>query len=348
MKILLEAHHPAHIHFWKYPIREMQTRGHEVLLIGRDRDVMRRLLEVYDWIPSVIPPRPSQRNRFPLLEMLQRQWTVAKWICRFKPDVVASLMGSYTQSAKLFGVRNIIFTDSEFQHFNHRIAHPFADEIHTPECFYKDLGEKQKYYRGLHELCFLHPDVFCLDPLVLSDYRGLEPEGYILIRLSAWNTLHDRNHLGVGGSVHDFVELFRGSGFLPVISAEEGKVPPGLEDYAVEIRPEDFHQIIGHARFVLSEGASTAAEAACLGVPCVLLNDTEPRGYLNMMESRYAVVHRFTDSLKGLSRAEKVLAQSADDALSQKMAIRAQVGEEFSKILNQVVELVLGHWPGHH
>jgi len=46
MKILLEAHHPAHIHFWKYPVRELQARGHEVLMIGRDRDVMRRGLGV--------------------------------------------------------------------------------------------------------------------------------------------------------------------------------------------------------------------------------------------------------------------------------------------------------------
>ena len=62
MRVLLEAHHPAHVHFWKYPVRELQARGHEVLLIGRDRDVMRRLLEVYEWIPSVIPPRRSRNN----------------------------------------------------------------------------------------------------------------------------------------------------------------------------------------------------------------------------------------------------------------------------------------------
>jgi predicted glycosyltransferase len=38
MRILIEAHHPAHIHFWKYPVRELIDRGHEVLMIGRDRD----------------------------------------------------------------------------------------------------------------------------------------------------------------------------------------------------------------------------------------------------------------------------------------------------------------------
>ena len=45
MRILLEAHHPAHIHFWKFPIRELQARGHTVRLIGRKRDVMEQLIQ---------------------------------------------------------------------------------------------------------------------------------------------------------------------------------------------------------------------------------------------------------------------------------------------------------------
>ena len=61
MRIIIEAHHPAHIHFWKYPIRELQKQGHKVLMVARDRDVMRRLLEAYDWIPAIVPKRSSRR-----------------------------------------------------------------------------------------------------------------------------------------------------------------------------------------------------------------------------------------------------------------------------------------------
>lgn len=299
MRILLEAHHPAHIHFWKYPVRELRSRGHEVLMIGRDRDVMRRLLGVYDWIPSVIPPRRSKQNRFPLVEMLERQWTVAKWIRRFKPDVVASLMGSYTQSAKVLGVRNIIFTDSEFQHFNHRIAHPFADEIHTPECFYKDLGHKQRRYNGIHEWAFLHPSNFQLDSKVLSAYGDLKPREYIIIRLSAWNTLHDFGHQGFGARIYDFVEKHSNK-YRLIISAEEDKIPKGLDKYRFKIAPEDFHQVIGHAAFVLTEGASTSSEAASLGVPTVCINSTEARGYLLMLEDCFGIVRNFREAEAGV------------------------------------------------
>ncbi len=340
MKILLEAHHPAHVHFWKYPIRELQARGHEVLLIGRDRDVMRRLLEVYDWIPSVIPPRKNKKNRFPLLEMLQRQCLVAKQIREFRPGVVASLMGSYTQVAKLLGVHNLVFTDSEFQHLNHRIAHPFADEIYTPECFYKNLGRKQRRYNGIHELSFLHPAVFQKEPSVLEPYPGLESGQYLLIRLSAWNTLHDRKQSGIGQSIYRFVERFASS-FRIIISAEEKKVPPGLENHVRAIRAEDFHQIIAQARFVLSEGASTAAEAACLGVPCTYINSTERRGYLDLLEERYGVVTSFHDADEGMAHAEKALLETNSGKDTPMRAVRERIRNDFPDVSKLITEILL-------
>jgi predicted glycosyltransferase len=338
MKILLEAHHPAHIHFWKYPVRELIERGHEVLMIGRDRDVMRRLLEVYDWIPAEIPKRRTRGNKFPLIEMLERQWVVAKSIRRFRPDVVASLMGSYTQTAKLLGVRNLIFTDSEFQHFNHRIAHPFADEIYTPACFYKDLGAKQVKYDGIHELVFLNPRVFRRDPSVLERYDGLVAGGYVLVRLSAWNTLHDLAHEGLGDRVYSFVQECERK-YRVVISAEEGKLPPGLERCAMRIAAEDFHQLLAHSRMVLSEGASTASEAACLGVPSVYINNTEPRGYLKLLEEQYGLVWGFDDAEQGIQAARELLARVSDDSVGGQFSnLAAQLDEECLDLVEYVVQ----------
>ena len=342
MKILLEAHHPAHIHFWKYPVRELQAKGHKVLMIGRDRDVMRRLLEVYDWIPAEIPKRRWCDNRFPLVEMLERQWAVARAIRRFKPDVVASLMGSYTQSAKLFGVRNVVFTDSEFQHFNHRIAHPFADEIYTPECFYKELGPKQRRYAGIHELSFLHPEVFTADSSVLERYSSLAEAPYIVIRLSAWNTFHDRNHRGIGNRIYNFVEQFKDD-YQIVLSAEEGKLPPGLESYAQIFQSEDFHQILAHARFVLSEGASTASEAACLGVPCVYINSTERRGYLDMLGERYDLVDSFADAAEGMSWAARKVSEASEGSEQTKEAHRKLIRAHFPSTAGLVADILLKH-----
>ena len=262
MRILIETHHPSDIHFFKHAVREWTGRGDDVLLLGRDRDVMKALLRAYDYIPCRILSSERHDNRFPLAEMLERQLGVARSIRSFRPDVVLSLMGSYSQSAALFRVPNLVFTDSEHQSFNHRIAHPFATRIYTPECFEKDLGRKQRRYAGYHELAFLHPARFSPDPRVLPEL-GVEAQSYVVVRTSAWNTLHDIGKGGLGPRLEEVVrELSRRARVFLV--PEAGRLPKELEALRLGARPERYHDVLAHARLVLSEGASTASEAACI------------------------------------------------------------------------------------
>ena len=337
MRFFIETHHPGDIHFWKFPIRELIGRGHEILMVSRERDVMRRLVESYDWIPHVIPKRHSQKNKFPLVELLSRQLTIARTINRFKPDVVASLFGSYCQSAWMMNIPNIIFTDSEFQHFNHRIAHPFATEIHTPYCFYKNLGSKQRFYKGIHELSFLDGRNWMPDKEKLKDYPLLAPRQYIIIRLSSWNTFHDINERGMGSSALGFIEEFK-QRFKIVISAEEQNVPSELRQYAVDFPPEDFHHLLGFARFVLTEGASTASEAACLGIPTVYINSTEPRGYLEMLQDSYGLVRNFQQAGEGLPEAIDWLNDISEDDLDRFQARRTELVNDHCNVTEYVVK----------
>jgi len=279
---------------------------------------MRRLIQSYDWIPYVIPKRPSTKNTFPLFEMCSRQWTLARKIYEFRPDIVASLFGSYCQTAWIFGVRNIIFTDSEFQHFNHSIAHPFANEIHTPYCFYKPLGQKQKFYKGIHELSFLDGRRFTPDPQILRKFGDFSPGNYIVLRLSAWNTFHDINQSGIGTDAIAFVREFCDK-YRIIISAEEDCLPAELKPFAMQFPPEDFHHVLAFSRFVLTEGASTASEAACLGVPTVYINSTEPRGYLLMLEQNYGLVRNFQSAAEGVPNAINWL-RSIDDIERERFA----------------------------
>ena len=340
MKILLEAHHPGDIHFWKYPVRELVDRGHEVRMLGRDRDVMRQLLQAYDWIPYTIPRRRSAKNKLPLVEMISRQWALRKEIFGFKPDVVASLFGSYCQISYLLGCKNIIFTDSEFQHFNHRIAHPFAHEIHTPYCFYKDLGRKQVFYQGIHEMAFLSPARFKPDASVLEKQHGLRPHDYIVVRLSAWNTLHDINQSGIGGQIDRFIEEHEGQ-YGIVICAEENALPPHLKRFAMQLPPEKFHDLLAYARFVLTEGASTASEAACLGVPTVYINSTEPRGYLQMLESDWGLMRNFETPGPGFACAREWLRQIDEETLFRYKKIREELFAAHGDVVDYLVSVLL-------
>ena len=340
MRILIEAHHPSDIHFWKFTIRKLISLGHKVHMIARDRDVMSRLLDIYDWIPHSIPTKSSPNNKFPLREFILRQAAIALAIHRFRPDVVASLFGSYSHTAKLLGIRNIIFTDSEFQHFNHRIAHPFADEIHTPYCYYKKHGFKQYYYRGIHELSFLSSKYFEPDIEVLKHYKIPADLAYVIIRLSAWNTMHDFNQSGISTLLDKFIDTLP-AGQKLVISAEEGNVDPKHRQYGNQFAPEDFHHLLGYASFVLTEGASTAAESACLGVPTVYINSTEPRGYLQMLESKYGIVRNFRDPAKGIEAATEWISEAIQMTPAQRAAVRVRVSEEHTDVCNYIVETLV-------
>jgi predicted glycosyltransferase len=305
MRLLIEAHHPAHIHFFRNAIRIWQDRGAKVLLLGRDRDVMKKLLAAYDYIPTEILTAQRKNNRFPMEEMLQRQLKVMTRIVKFRPDAVLSLMGSYTQSAALFRIPNVVFTDSEFQSFNHKIAHPFATRIYTPECYYKDHGTKQRRYSGYHELAFLHPSRFTPRQEVLGMMGGAEPGRYVVLRMSAWNTLHDIGKKGFGDRFDEFMtELTRR--IRVYIVPEGGALPERWESNRLRLPPEWFHDALAFARLVVTEGASTASESACLGVPSVYLNTTE-RGYLNDQERRYRLVANFTEAGAALPKALEML-----------------------------------------
>lgn len=324
MRILIETHHPSDIHFWKYIVRELIEAGHTVKLLSRDRDVMKRLLEAYDWIPSEIISSMTGNNKIPILEMLGRQCKVASAILKFKPDVVVSLFGSYTQSAKLLCKRNLIFTDSEFQHFNHKIAHPFADAVYTPECFWKDLGKKHRRYRGYHELAFLHPNHFSPRQEVLSKL-GVEEHAYLVLRLSAWNTMHDIGQSGLGEATYEFVQKWKDR-YRIFIVPEEGKCDPRLEEHIFRLPPDWFHDALYYARFVLTEGASTASEAACMGVPTVYVNSTEHRGYLDEQEEKFGLLHCYSEARAGIKKANEMLSEPADEQRERlKNGVRAML-----------------------
>ena len=342
MKILIEAHHPAQIHFWKNPIRKLQEDGHEVLMIGRDRDVMRHLLEVYDWISADIPKRTTKKNKFPILEMLKRQYSVMRAIKEFNPDVVASLMGSYAQGAKLLGVRNVIFTDSEFQRFNHRIAHPFADEIHTPTCLDIDFAKKHRRYDGFHELSYINDRYFDFSDTTVPVSMGLEPKNYVFMRLSAWNTLHDIGNEGLSdGQLISLVNALS-KRFRVVIQGEEGRMPEGLEKCLLRFKPDQYHQILCHSCFVITEGFTTASEALAMGVPTIVINKLSS-DTMRYQHQNYGILHHYQTSAEGAEIARSFIDSMPDPEESRKVGRAYRQGH--IDVVKYVVRSITGESP---
>ena len=301
MRFIVEAHHPSDIHFWKFAIRELQKRGHWILVLARERDVMIDLLKDCSWIEWTVVSKVGEKNRFPVGEFLKRQCGVAYNIARYRPHAIASISGSYAQSASLFRVPNLIFSDSEHQRFNHAISHPFATKIYTPDCYIKDLGEYRKWvrYRGFHELAFLRGDKLAFSFEGIDKIIGAGINKYVPIRLSAWNTLHDVGAKGVGEVIDEILKTLEASGLRPVIVAEEGKLAKRLEKFRCALNASRYHDLLAHAAFVITEGASTASEAACMGRFAFYIN-TLSTGYLLHLEKAYGLVSCYKSASRAL------------------------------------------------
>lgn len=341
MRILIEVHHPAHIHFFKNAVRIWRERGEDVLMLGRDRDVMRKLLDAYDWIPNKLLTSAGVNNRIPMGELVQRQAKVGWEAVKFRPDIMLSVMGSYAQTSWLMRVPNVIFTDSELQSFNHKIAHPFASRIYTPECFWKDLGPKQRKYRGYHELAFLHPNRFKPRPEVLQLMGGVKAHEYIVMRISEFNTLHDIGKAGFGDSFDDFVKQAQ-EHYRVFLVPEGGKLPAKWEHLRFRVAPDYFHDALAYARFVVTEGASTASECAMLGVPSIYVNptvhgyseDLERRGLMFVYREPAPALSKMREFLEGLAPVEHWWALR-DKMLSEHIDVTGFVVNEVDELLRR-------------
>ena len=312
MRVLVTIQHPGHVHFFRHPIAELEARGHEVHVFARESDVAVRLLEAYDIDHEVLAGDADS-----LLSLAAVQATyelrLLRRARRIEPDVIAAIGGvAAAHVASVTGAKSLVFYDTEHATLITKLGYPFADAISTPECYRDDAGPKQVTYPGYHELAYLHPDRFEPDPTVFEDV-GLEPgTSFAVVRLSSWNASHDVGHGGFDDP-RTVVDRLEDAG-LQVLLTVEGGAPAGLEPYEFETAPERMHDLLAYADVVLSEGATTAAEAAVLGTPAVYVNPLS-LGYTTELEAEYGLLFEYTGEarhVRGLERAVSIVEEPAD------------------------------------
>jgi len=62
MKILIDISHPAHVHFFKYFIRNMQNKGHDIKITAKDKDLTLKLLDLLGLKISPSRKFPKKHN----------------------------------------------------------------------------------------------------------------------------------------------------------------------------------------------------------------------------------------------------------------------------------------------
>lgn len=345
MRILVDVTHPAHVHFFRHPIRLWRERGHDVLVTSRRKDVAGDLLAAFGLAHDDLGA--ASRGLAGLAcELPVRTAKLCRRVRSFRPDVLTAIGGIFVAHAGwICRVPSVVFYDTENAWLQNLLTYPFCTAVATPRC-YGGWVPRRKHvsYPGYHELAYTHPRRFAPDPTALERF-GLRPdEPFIVMRLVAWAAAHDVSDHGftaVEGAVRALEPYGR------VLISSEGPLPPSLEPLRVAAAPELVLHLLAFARLFIGESATMASESATLGTPAIFVS-TSRRGYTDDQERHYGLTFTFDDPASGQERAlAKAVELLRDPDLAARWdAKRRAMLAEVVDVSEHVVELVEKHGSG--
>jgi predicted glycosyltransferase len=343
MKIVVDINHPAHVHYFKNFIWEMERRGHEVLITATEKDVALKLLDNYgfDYINMGSYGNSLVKKLMNISVMNLKMYKALK---SFKPDIFVGF-GSIRAAhvSKLMRKTSITLEDTEHSKWENRLYLPFTDAVLTPSCFQGDLGKKHIRYNGYTELAHLHPNYFTPNPAVLDEIGLSKDDNIFLIRFAAFNASHDTKSEKLKKEyVLPLIKKLEKKG--KIIISSEIKLDKDLTKYQYNLSPEKYHDVLYYSKMYVGESSTSAEEAAILGTPSlnferiVIKGETysfaEFSGILDELQNKYGLVHCFhnegillrkIDKLleKGIEKTKKEWKEKREKMLKDKIDVTA-------------------------
>lgn len=313
MTVLVTIQHPAHVHFYRHAIDQLQADGEAVHVVARDNEVAVDLLERFDIDHEVLA---SASHSLAELALTQARYELAivRYARRVDPDVITGIGGvAAAHAALLVDAESVVFTDTEHATLINTITHPVADYVVTPTCYTADAGDSQVVYRSYHELAYLHPDRFEPDPGVFEDLAVDPEDSFVVFRVSAWDSSHDVGASGIE-DLEAAVHRLEATGATVLITSEV-PLPDTLERCRTRVPPESMHHLLAYADLFFGEGATMASESAVLGTPAIYVNSLT-MGYTDELDHEFGLLMNYNEAdahEAALRRAVSILEHEDDD-----------------------------------
>ncbi len=337
MRVLIDILHPAHVHFFRNFVQEMEASGNEVMITARSKECVVDLLDKYDLDYRLISTQKTGALGL-ASEMLSRSWALMELARRFQPDFMTGIMGpSIAVVGKaLPSCKTVVFYDTEMAKITNWFAYPLADWVCTPSCYQDPVRGTHVTYQGYHELAYLHPARFTPDTSLLTRLGLSEGEPYFVVRFVSWEASHDVGELGFSlAGKRRLVEQLEEHG--RVFISSESQLPEDLASRVPDMHPTEMHSLLASARLLVAESATMASECSVLGVPSVYVAKTS-RGYIDEQAARYDLVHIFDDSQEREAMA-KALELAADaDLGARSLAARERLLAERIDVTQWMVD----------
>lgn len=306
MKIFIDIGHPAHVHYFRNFIKVMESKGHQILVMARNREVIHSLLQAFN-IKYINRGKGSSVLLGKIIYTLWADILILFHSIKFNPDLYLSHGSHYTMHiSKLLRKPCISTGDSDHIKMNAKLLMPYLSCLLTPDVYNLNYGEKHIRFSGYMELLYLHPNYFQAQPNEIRNLLGLkENEKYYLLRFVAWTSFHDSGQGGISNDTKlKIVELLNKKG--RVFISSEAELPHQLSKYKFNISPEYLHAALAEADLCISEGATTASESSILGTPTIYINSLEV-SYCKEQSEVYRLSYIFKNDEGLLEKVEELL-----------------------------------------
>ena len=311
MKILFDLGHPAHVHLFKYIIRNLEKNDHKIKICVREREnIVGKLLDLYSFeYENLERNAPGLLNK--AIIMLKNDYKLMNISNRFNPDIFISLISPYpAQVSKLKGKPFIAFADSEPERLILSLTLPFTNTVITPISFRKDFGKKHIRIKGYKELAYLHPNWFKPNPDILDILGVSKDEKYVILRFSAFDASHD---IGIKGfSWENKKRLVKDlEKYAKIFISSEIKLPLDFKKYAIKMPPHKMHDALYHASLLVGDTGTMVTEAGVLGTPAII---SHPKS-LKMsnfieLERKYGLIFNIREPGMAIEKAVELIQQS--------------------------------------
>jgi len=311
MNILFFVNTPAQVHQFKYVARTLETKGHEVMILGRDYECTLDLLDAYGLKYEVYgrARKRGYRRAFELIPYVRKAHRLAG---DFRPDILvgSGIIAAYTFI--LFRKPCIVFTDNDVGvSLEQFLFKPFVKAIYTPSCFRKDLGRKHIRYNGFKELAYLHPDYFQPDVSIYNLLGINNDERYVILRLNPLDAFHD---IGVRGFPYeDKLRLIQAlEPYARVFISSEARPEPGLEKYTIGIPRHKIHDAEYYAELLVTDAQTMTTEAAILGTPVIRCNSfvgDNDLGNMVELDEKYQLIFNYSAPNRAIAKAADLIKQ---------------------------------------
>jgi predicted glycosyltransferase len=291
MNILVHINHPAHVHLFRNAVNTWASRGHNLIIASRDKDIVLELLDAYHLKHAVV----SKTSSGVVWELIEQDWRILKMVRQYKVDLLIGTSVAISHVSKVTRAKSIVFNedDADYDHSTAWLSYPFADTIVIPNCVRDRRTPKYITHNSYHELAYLHPNNFQPDPSVLSEL-GVQPdEPFFIVRLVALRADHDIGQAGLSQSAQRrLIKLLSKEGRVFITS--ESNLPEDLGPYRIHISPHRIHHALSYARMLISDSQTMTVEAAVLGTPAIRCNTFVGRcSVIEELQQKYELTYGF-------------------------------------------------------